>query len=222
MDSIISDSTKLSPSASCNLSPEALAERNFRERERVHVMSSEVVKLRRLVPYKTRTKRMSKEKVIRFAAMYIRDLAQVIAEHDAMMHQHNMAFKYTFTTWDGHRGPMDGYCMRDDAERNQFHDYAESFHVNSCQMTESGYENSTFNTAQVSLYFFFLKYMIRLHRYQLFCHQTYPGLNYITTKKQKWIHWEYCYKFGLEALDSWAEFQRKYRHYITKQTYLHF
>ncbi len=68
--------------------PELVDKRNTRERQRVHEINQEFGKLKRLIPYKDKGKRISKENVLKYAIDYIRGLYKMIAEHDMCMHSY--------------------------------------------------------------------------------------------------------------------------------------
>lgn len=67
--------------------PQLVERRNARERRRVESVNSAFVRLRRIVPYENRHKRLSKAKTLRTAIDYIQHLHTLITQHD---HQHQL------------------------------------------------------------------------------------------------------------------------------------
>ena len=56
--------------------------RNTRERNRVRSVNDEFKRLRQMLPVTNRGKRISKENILKFSILYIRELHRMIREHD--------------------------------------------------------------------------------------------------------------------------------------------
>ena len=67
--------------------PQLVERRNARERRRVESVNSAFVRLRRIVPYENRHKRLSKAKTLRTAINYISHLKQLIDQYDMQQQQ---------------------------------------------------------------------------------------------------------------------------------------
>jgi hypothetical protein len=65
--------------------------RNARERCRVDQVNEQFAKIRELLPDRNRRKRISKENILKYAIIYIRELNNLIYEHDiSMVSGHNL------------------------------------------------------------------------------------------------------------------------------------
>ncbi|KAK3583973.1 hypothetical protein CHS0354_033768 [Potamilus streckersoni] len=59
-----------------------VAKRNARERKRVQAVNSAFLRLRRSVPYEPKHKRLSKVKTLKLAIEYIKQMSEMIEDHD--------------------------------------------------------------------------------------------------------------------------------------------
>ncbi|KAL3883784.1 hypothetical protein ACJMK2_030015 [Sinanodonta woodiana] len=62
--------------------PHLVAKRNARERKRVQAVNGAFLRLRRCVPYEPKHKRLSKVKTLKLAIEYIKQLSEMIEDHD--------------------------------------------------------------------------------------------------------------------------------------------
>ncbi len=67
--------------------PQLVARRNARERRRVQSVNSAFLRLRRVVPYENKHKRLSKVKTLRTAINYIKHLQDLIDGHDSKLQE---------------------------------------------------------------------------------------------------------------------------------------
>ena len=64
-----------------------VTKRNTRERKRVDAINDTFRQLRSQIPYGPMSKRVSKENILKYAILYIRELSNLIEEHDAQEEQ---------------------------------------------------------------------------------------------------------------------------------------
>ena len=68
-----------------------VTKRNTRERKRVDAINDTFRQLRSQIPYGPMSKRVSKENILKYAILYIRELSNLIEEHDAQEEQKALA-----------------------------------------------------------------------------------------------------------------------------------